>query len=731
MNDLDSPLDGLIYTERAMGRSEKQALEGFDPKHRNIVDYIIGITYDIWENKGIGEIHDTYADDVFMHVGLSTHHGRQGVVAGTMDTLQVFPDRIPYGEEVIWSRAGGGKFFSSHRLGSTATHLGHHEIYGNPTGKRIFFRTMADCTIADNRIDEEWLVRDNYHIIRQLGLDPIHLAKRSNPYSGDSGGSVDDKRSPRPENAVPRFSIADYKDGYRPDSREDRFEEHEGRSSAALILSLFKTVLHDGFFNRLDEYYAETALLHSICERRYNGIREIRDYLTGFLAPLPRRNIVLDRITWNTGPGDSRYRRDKAAVRWTITGLHRNHGLFGAPSGKSIHIVGITHFEIADGRIHEQWDVFDVFDVLCQIHAAAHAELPPRVQSPGRSWAAAQNRLTGDTPMRGKKTVLSLVESMNNRSPGQDPRPLLSRFISEDLIFSASRPLEETAGLDAYADEFLRPFQQAFPDVEDQPYLVMGESRDDDECVSIAGNLIGTFEGEWLGIPPSRQCVRIRYQSHMLLEEGKIVKAWYLFDILDLLRQAGFDLFPGRGADFAVPPPMSGDGIITYPADSGETEITRRLVSDMLNALCDYDGEDYSSMGDLGRYWDERNMMWYGPAGIGSTRGLKGFQKYHQFPFLTAFPNRGIIAKTDADHFASYAEGSYACDFGFPSMYASHTGSGWLGLEATGKECTMRVMDFWRREGPRLKENWVMIDLIDVLEQLGIDVFQLLRDAVK
>ena len=39
----------------------------------------------------------------------------------------------------------------------------------------------------------------------------------------------------------------------------------------------------------------------------------------------------------------------------------------------------------------------------------------------------------------------------------------------------------------------------------------------------------------------------------------------------------------------------------------------------------------------------------------------------------------------------------------------------------------MRVMDFWRRDGDKLRENWVMIDMIDVLEQFNIDVFQLLK----
>jgi predicted ester cyclase len=35
----------------------------------------------------------------------------------------------------------------------------------------------------------------------------------------------------------------------------------------------------------------------------------------------------------------------------------------------------------------------------------------------------------------------------------------------------------------------------------------------------------------------------------------------------------------------------------------------------------------------LEAYW-ANDFMWYGPAGIGSTKGIKGFKEYHQGPFM-------------------------------------------------------------------------------------------------
>jgi hypothetical protein len=56
---------------------------------------------------------------------------------------------------------------------------------------------------------------------------------------------------------------------------------------------------------------------------------------------------------------------------------------------------------------------------------------------------------------------------------------------------------------------------------------------------------------------------------------------------------------------------------------------------------------------------------------------------------------------------------------------------GWLGLPPTGEMIVLRSLDFWRVEGSLIRENWVLIDLLDVYRQLGLDVFARLRDFNK
>ena len=58
---------------------------------------------------------------------------------------------------------------------------------------------------------------------------------------------------------------------------------------------------------------------------------------------------------------------------------------------------------------------------------------------------------------------------------------------------------------------------------------------------------------------------------------------------------------------------------------------------------------------------------------------------------------------------------------GWPSINATHGGT-YLGVPATYRKITQRVMDFWRCTDGKIMENWVFIDLPDLFLQIGHDV---------
>ncbi|MFN6978807.1 MAG: ester cyclase, partial [Gemmobacter sp.] len=153
-------------------------MKGFDPRWTDFPDFIIGITKEIWEDRGIATLTRRYGAQIPVRSPSSVVVGNQGVIAATMATLAEFPDRTLLGEDVIWSGDpdSGAGMLSSHRLLSTATHSGAG-AYGAPTGRRLRYRIIADCFAIDDAITDEWLIRDQGAIVRQMGWDPRDFAR--------------------------------------------------------------------------------------------------------------------------------------------------------------------------------------------------------------------------------------------------------------------------------------------------------------------------------------------------------------------------------------------------------------------------------------------------------------------------------------------------------------------------------------------------------------------------
>ena len=69
---------------------------------------------------------------------------------------------------------------------------------------------------------------------------------------------------------------------------------------------------------------------------------------------------------------------EKVAVRWIMEGHHIGFGILnhlGAPTGKRVQIMGITHFHYKNGKIVDEWRVYDEASALVQIKLAQMADV--------------------------------------------------------------------------------------------------------------------------------------------------------------------------------------------------------------------------------------------------------------------------------------------------------------------------------------------------------------------
>jgi predicted ester cyclase len=321
-----------------------------------------------------------------------------------------------------------------------------------------------------------------------------------------------------------------------------------------------------------------------------------------------------------------------------------------------------------------------------------------------------------DHILAAKRAYFSQINALAE-TPHQSWLLALSQLYSADIEWHGPHPINALIGIDALIDGFWKPFLHAFPDVERRDDIFIAGEFKNGVWVGATGYYTATFANDWLGIRATGGVINIRYGEFSRMVDGRVREVYIILDILDVLRQLGrypTMLSTPLGVLDRSPPPATRDGVNMALIDSAESKQSLDLVEAMIAGLMQYDRISLDSMG-MERFWHP-DMMWYGPAGIGMSRRLKGFQDVHQRAFLNAFPDR-----IGGDHKARIGEGAYVGSTGWPSIRATHLGS-WMGVPATNRRITMRVMDFWRREGDTLRENWVFIDQIDLLLQMDVDV---------
>ena len=276
----------------------------------------------------------------------------------------------------------------------------------------------------------------------------------------------------------------------------------------------------------------------------------------------------------------------------------------------------------------------------------------------------------------------------------------------------------ETLTAAEYFDGPLNQLAAAFPDLERRDTIRM-ESVDGHNqlWVGVCGYYCGTFAAPFLDIPPTRRMAAMRYHEFYRIDGGTVAEMQALWDIPELMMQAGaWPMGPSLGREWHVLGPATQDGLRVQSDGARALQI----VGDMLAGLHRSDeGEEAMRLPD---YWHE-NASWYGPAGIGTCRGIKGFRAQHQIPFLNAMPNRrGLV---EQGHF--FAQGDYVGFTAWPGMEMTLSGDGWLGIAPSGRKITMRSLDFWRVAEGKIAENWVLVDLLHAWRQLGVDVLARMR----
>lgn len=304
----------------------------------------------------------------------------------------------------------------------------------------------------------------------------------------------------------------------------------------------------------------------------------------------------------------------------------------------------------------------------------------------------------------------------------------LAKCTADEYAWRGVRPFYELHGAQAVATSFWLPLRDAFGALTRREDIFLAglndASSEPDIWTASIGHFVGLFDRPWLGIPPTGKMTVLRYAEFDRVVDGQIRESALFCDVISVMQQAGCDpLPPQTGAYLMHPSPQTQDGIHLASTDPQQGIDTLALVNRMIADLSalNESGNDRCGPQYLARTWHP-DMGWYGPAGIGSMMTIERYQKQHQYPFREQLADKRFLG-----HVARIAEGNYCAFFGWPNLTNRPTG-GFLGMPASAEPAEMRVVDIYRRDGDRLAENWILIDLPHYLAQQGLDVLERLAD---
>ena len=259
-----------------------------------------------------------------------------------MATLAEFPDRQLLGEDVIWSGTPEDGMLSSHRILTTATHLGDG-IYGKASGKALKYRVIADCHAKNNQINDEWLIRDQGAVVRQLGIDP-------KAYAADlitqEGG---------PDLCVQPFTPAiDVPGPYLGKGNDEEF----GQKYTDIIRRIMGAEI-----SCIKPEYDRACQVEYPGGRTAHSWDAVERFWMGLRASFPNAKLTIDHQIGRQDP----MMPPRAAIRFSLQGKHDGWGSFGKPTGADVYIMAAAHAEFGPHGLRREFVVFDETSIWKQI----------------------------------------------------------------------------------------------------------------------------------------------------------------------------------------------------------------------------------------------------------------------------------------------------------------------------------------------------------------------------
>jgi predicted ester cyclase len=263
-----------------------------------------------------------------------------------------------------------------------------------------------------------------------------------------------------------------------------------------------------------------------------------------------------------------------------------------------------------------------------------------------------------------------------------------------DDVVSTTFGMPELKGKAAVLDS-AKAWSAAFPDAKVEPQLVMVSGKDIFSVRWFHGTHTGPFKGPMGEVPPTNKPVGVLVMHHVAIENGKIVKEQWAYDLPTLMVQLGLSKDPARqvmdkGWDGA---PIT---VTTTTEKPGRVKDTYELWNKRDHAK--FDAQLADDVVEINVSEPEDSV------------GKKAIQEHNKM-FLAAFPDIHIQVENE------WIAGDYSIEHA--RIQGTHTGD--MGpLKKTGKKIDVNVLEVTKWKDNKVVKSWVFMNNLELASQLGL-----------
>jgi steroid delta-isomerase-like uncharacterized protein len=135
-------------------------------------------------------------------------------------------------------------------------------------------------------------------------------------------------------------------------------------ANKALTLRYWEEVANKGNLDIVDEICAPDYVCHQ-ADQDIRGPEGVKQFIFMLRAAFPDLHVTVEDVIAEG---------DKIVQRWTGHGTHQGELMGIPPTGNHVSVAGITISRFEDGKVSEEWEVYDMMGMMQQLGVIPSSE---------------------------------------------------------------------------------------------------------------------------------------------------------------------------------------------------------------------------------------------------------------------------------------------------------------------------------------------------------------------